>query len=137
MNVFIVLFVIFKRLKLQNLDCTHLVDFLMQINLPFLQKSLASQEAKIIKEKTMSNSLKYEIMIFFSIFKMIAFILLLAISKQFELQGPDCTHFEYFSKQINFFFLKFVAFQEAEIYFVEGVAKLISQIVFVNELFVF
>ena len=49
----------------------------------------------------MSNSLKYQIMIIFLIFMMIAFILLLAVSKRFELQEPDCTHFEDFLKQIK------------------------------------
>ena len=58
---------------------------------------------------------------------MIAFIQLFAISKQFELQGPDCTHFKDFLKYINLlFFFKFQAFLEAEMCFVEGVAKLIS-----------
>ena len=68
--------------------------------------------------------------IFFLNFKDDSF-LLFAISERFELQGPDCTYFEDFLKQNNLFvfFSKFMAFLEAVTCFVEGVAKLFSQIV--------
>ena len=48
------------------------------------------------------------------------FVLLLAIFKWLKLQRPDCIHFEDNLTNINFF-LKFLAFLEAEMSSVKGV----------------
>ena len=58
------------------------------------------------------------------------FILLLAISKRLKLQEPDCIHSGDDMTKINFFFLKFLAFLEAEISLVEDVGILISKVVY-------
>ena len=58
---------------------------------------------------------------------MIVFTFSFAIFKRVELQISDWTHIEDFLNKINFFFKKkFVAFLEAEISLIEGVAKLFS-----------
>ena len=57
------------------------------------------------------------------------FILLLAISKRSKLQEPDCIHSGDNLTKINFSFLKFPAYLEAEISLVEVVGILISKVV--------
>ena len=53
---YIVLLITSKRSKVQSPDCTHPKDFLMMINLHFLQKFLAFQEAKISLIETVSKN---------------------------------------------------------------------------------
>ena len=54
---------------------------------------------------------------FSQILKITVFTFLLAISKWFKLQEPDCAHLEDLLKQINFFFfLKYLTFLEAKIF---------------------
>ena len=101
---FIVLLVTSKRLKLQKPDCAHLKDFLMKINLLFLEKFLAFLEAKISLEETVNKKLTSSFLIFFAFSKMNVFILLLAISKRLKLQEPDCIHSGDDLIKINFFF---------------------------------
>ena len=104
MNVFILSLAISKRLKLQKPDCAHLKDFLMEINLPFLQNCLAFLEAKISLVETVTKKLTFSCWIFSAFSKMNVFILLLAISKRLKLQEPDCIHSEDNLTKINFFF---------------------------------
>ena len=49
MKVSIVSLVISESLKQEKSECAHLVDFLIDINLSYLQKSLGSLEAKLIQ----------------------------------------------------------------------------------------
>ena len=65
----------------------------MEFNLPFLQKCLALQEAKISSVETVIKRLTFSYLIF-CIFEMNVSVLLLAISKWLELIEPDCIQFE-------------------------------------------
>ena len=67
--------------------------FLMEINLLFWKKYLASQEAEISMVKVTQFFFLFLIYNFLLILKMTIFLLLLAISKRFEIQWPDWTHF--------------------------------------------
>ena len=65
---------------------------------------LAALEAKVSEEEGDAKFFDFLLLLFSQILKITVFTLLLAISKRFKLQEPDCAHFVDFLKQINFFF---------------------------------